>query len=38
MITLINEYATHYQTMSDQVAKKLVDDYLGIEAARQKLR
>jgi hypothetical protein len=38
MIKLINEYAHNYQTISDQVAKRLVDEYLTIEAARQKLR
>jgi hypothetical protein len=38
MIKLINEYAHNYQTMSDQTAKKLMDEYLAIEAARQKLR
>jgi hypothetical protein len=37
-IKLINEYAHNYQTISDQVAKRLVDEYLTIEAARQKLR
>jgi hypothetical protein len=38
MIKLIKEYANNYQTMSDQTAKKLMDEYLAIEAARQKLR
>jgi hypothetical protein len=38
MIKLIKEYATNYQTMSDQTAKKLMDEYLAIDAARQKIR
>jgi hypothetical protein len=38
MIKLITDYASHYQTMLDQVAKRLVDDYLAIEAERLKLR
>ncbi|HSF29152.1 MAG TPA: hypothetical protein VLK82_01575 [Candidatus Tectomicrobia bacterium] len=37
-ITLIKNYASNYQTMSDQAAKRLVDESLAIEAARQKLR
>jgi hypothetical protein len=38
MIKLIKDYATNYRTMSDEVAKTLVDDYLAIEAERQQLR
>ena len=38
MIKLIKEYANNYQTMSDQTAKRLMDEYLAIEAARLKLR
>jgi hypothetical protein len=38
MIKLIREYANNYQTMSDQTAKKLMDEYLAIDAARLKLR
>jgi hypothetical protein len=38
MIKLIKEYANNYQTMSDQTAKKLMDEYLAIDAARQKIR
>jgi hypothetical protein len=38
MINLIKEYANNYQTMSDQTAKRLMDEYLAIEAARLKLR
>jgi hypothetical protein len=38
MIKLIKEYATNYQTMSDQTAKRLMDEYLVIEAARLKIR
>jgi hypothetical protein len=37
-IKLIKEYANNYQTMSDQTAKRLMDEYLAIEAARQKIR
>ena len=37
-IKLIKEYANNYQTMSDQTAKKLMDEYLAIEAARLKIR
>ena len=35
---LIEEYANNYQTMSNETAKKLVDEYIAIEAARQNLR
>jgi hypothetical protein len=38
VIKLIKEYANNYQMMSDQTAKKLMDEYLAIEAARLKLR
>jgi hypothetical protein len=38
VIKLIREYANNYQTMSDQTAKKLMDEYLAIDAARLKLR
>jgi len=38
MIKLIKEYARNYQTMSDQTAKKLMDEYLMIDAARLKIR
>jgi hypothetical protein len=38
MIKLIKEYANNYQTMSDQTAKKLMDEYLAIDAARLKIR
>jgi hypothetical protein len=37
-IKLIKEYANNYQTMSDQTAKKLMDEYLAIDAARLKIR
>jgi hypothetical protein len=37
MINLIKDYATNYQTMSDQTAKRLMAEYLAIEAARLKL-
>lgn len=35
---LLEEYARTYQAMSDQVAKKLLDEFLLIEADRLKLR
>ena len=37
-LALIKEYAAHYKTMTDAVAKKLLDDMLKIEADRQNLR
>jgi hypothetical protein len=37
MIKLIKEYANNYQTMSDQTAKRLMDEYLAIDAARLKI-
>ena len=37
-LALIKEYADHYKTMTDAVAKKLLDDMLKIEADRQNLR
>ena len=37
-IKLIKDYARNYQTMSDSVAKKLVDEYMAIEGDRLKLR
>jgi G:T/U-mismatch repair DNA glycosylase len=38
MIKLVKEYATNYETMSDQTAKRLMDEYLAIESARLKIR
>jgi hypothetical protein len=38
MIKLIKEYAASYQTMSDQTAKRQMDEYLAIDVARQKIR
>ena len=38
MLKLIEGYAKDYQTMSDETAKKLLDDYLGIEADVLKLK
>ena len=35
---LLDEYARNYRAMSDQVAKKLLDEFLVIEADRLKLR
>ncbi len=37
-IKLIEEFATNYETMSDEVAKKLLDDSLSIDSAHLKLR
>ena len=38
MIKLIKDYANNQQTMSNQTAKRLIDEYLAIEAARLKIR
>ncbi len=38
MITLITDYAKNYETMSNGVAKNLIDEYLAIEGDRLKLR
>jgi hypothetical protein len=35
---LLEEYARNYRAMSDQEAKKLLDEFLAIEADRVKLR
>lgn len=37
-IKLIQKYADNYGAMSDEVAKKLMDEYMEIEAGRLKLR
>jgi hypothetical protein len=37
-IKLIKDYANNHQTMSNQTAKRLMDEYLAIEAARLKIR
>ncbi len=37
-IKLIEEFAANYETMSDDVAKNLLDDSLSIESDRLKLR
>ena len=37
-IKLIEEFATKYETMSDDAAKKLLDDSLSIDSDHQKLR
>ena len=37
-IKLIEEFATNYETMSDDVAKNLLDDSLSIDSDHQKLR
>jgi hypothetical protein len=37
-LKLIKTYAENYETMSNEVAKKLLDEYLTIEGLRQKVR
>jgi uncharacterized protein YnzC (UPF0291/DUF896 family) len=37
-IALINEYAKNYQSMTNELAKKLTDDFVAIQADHQKLR
>jgi hypothetical protein len=37
-IKLIEKFAASYETMSDDVAKKLLDDSLSIDSDHQKLR
>ena len=37
-IKLIEEFAANYETMSDDAAKKLLDDSLSIDSDHQKLR
>lgn len=37
-IKLIQDYVKNYKTMTDEVAHKLLDEYLAIEADRLKLR
>ena len=37
-IKLIEKFAASYETMSDDVAKKLLDDSLSIDSGHQKLR
>ena len=37
-LKLINDYADNYFTMSDQAAKKLMDEYMAIETERLKIR
>ena len=38
MIAMIQSYAKDYESMTDEAAKKLVDEYLDIEGDRQALR
>jgi hypothetical protein len=38
ILKLINDYADNYFTMSDQAAKKLMDEYMAIETERLKIR
>jgi hypothetical protein len=37
-IKLIEDYARNYETMSDEAAMKLLDEYLAIEGEHQRLR
>ena len=37
-VTLIEEFATNFESMSDDVAKNLLDDSLSIDSDHQKLR
>lgn len=37
-IKVIEDYAKNYQSMTNEAAKKLVDEYVAIEGARQNLR
>jgi hypothetical protein len=37
-IKLIEDFARNYETMSDEVAMKLLDEYLAIEGEHQRLR
>jgi polyhydroxyalkanoate synthesis regulator phasin len=37
-IKLIDDYAENYGTMSDQAAKKLMDEYMAIETERLNIR
>ncbi|MBP1731294.1 MAG: hypothetical protein H6Q55_1723 [Deltaproteobacteria bacterium] len=37
-VKLIEDYAKNYQTMSNETAKKLVDEMVAIEGSRQNLR
>jgi hypothetical protein len=34
MLKVIDEYAKNYNSMSDEMAKKLIDDYVAIEGDR----
>ena len=37
-IALIKNYASNYQSMTNEAAKKMTDEYLAIQAEHQKLR
>jgi hypothetical protein len=37
-VTVIKEYAKNYESMTNEVAKKLTDEFLAIQADQQKLR
>jgi hypothetical protein len=38
ILKLIQEYAKNYPSMTNEVAKKLIDDYLSVEEQRLKIR
>jgi hypothetical protein len=38
LLKLIQDYASHYPNMTNEAAKKLVDDYLSVEGERLKIR
>ena len=38
LLKVIQSYADHYASMTDEAAKKLVEGYMGVEADRQKIR
>jgi len=37
-LKLVENYAEHYESMTNDIAKKLLDEYLTIERLRQKVR
>jgi hypothetical protein len=38
LVQVIHDYTSHFKTLSDEQAKKLLDDYLAVEEDRAKLR
>jgi len=37
-VKLLGTYMEHYETLSDQMARRLLDEYLGIEGARHQVK